>query len=91
MELNLLPIAVVLYPGGTIGAVVSLALSGLLAVGPGGWPSVFYVSGGLGLVWAILWWWMGADSPLDHPSIDPCERDYIQTALNSSLQPEVSF
>uniref|UniRef100_A0A1B6LUR8 Putative inorganic phosphate cotransporter n=1 Tax=Graphocephala atropunctata TaxID=36148 RepID=A0A1B6LUR8_9HEMI len=63
--------------GATIGAVVSLASSGMLASSSGGWPSVFYVSGSLNLLWAALWWRLGADSPDTHPTIDPRERDYI--------------
>lgn len=75
--------------GGTIGAVVSLAMSGVLASSSGGWQSVFYVPGVLGLLWTALWWWLGADSPLTHPTIDPREREYILTSLQSSNQTEV--
>lgn len=70
---------------------VSLAMSGVLASSSGGWQSVFYVPGVLGLLWTALWWWLGADSPLTHPTIHPRERDHILTALQSSNQTEVSF
>ncbi|XP_054273649.1 sialin-like [Macrosteles quadrilineatus] len=72
--------------GGTIGAVVSLSVSGILASSGGGWPSVFYVSGVVGLLWTCLWWWFGADSPSTHPTISPGEKEYILTALANSGQ-----
>ncbi|KAK7487440.1 hypothetical protein BaRGS_00021281, partial [Batillaria attramentaria] len=43
----------------------------------GGWPSVFYVFGGLGLVWSIAWFVLVRDSPEIHPRIDPKEKEYI--------------
>ncbi|KAK7477233.1 hypothetical protein BaRGS_00031544 [Batillaria attramentaria] len=43
----------------------------------GGWPSVFYVFGCLGLVWSVVWLVLVSDSPETHRRIHPDERDFI--------------
>ena len=43
----------------------------------GGWPSVFYIIGGLGVIWGILWFLLGHDLPEQHPRISPSELQYI--------------
>lgn len=67
--------------GGTLGATAALPLSGLLASSSWGWPSIFYISGVIGLVWCALWLWLGADSPATHTAISEQERQYIQQSL----------
>ncbi|XP_076462122.1 putative transporter slc-17.2 [Babylonia areolata] len=42
-----------------------------------GWPSVFYIFGGVGVVWSIGWFLLMRDSPEQHPCISPAERRYI--------------
>ena len=41
------------------------------------WHSVFFVMGGLGLVAAVVFWKM-IHSPVEHPSINQAELDYIE-------------
>ncbi|KAK9504528.1 hypothetical protein O3M35_010844 [Rhynocoris fuscipes] len=67
--------------GATLGAATALPLCGLLAESAGGWPSIFYVSSGLGLIWSIGWYILGADSPSKHPTITAEEKEKIETAL----------
>ena len=43
-----------------------------------GWPAVFYLCGGVGIIWAFLWMWAGRGTPEEHPSITKRELDYIQ-------------
>ncbi|KAK7494956.1 hypothetical protein BaRGS_00013835 [Batillaria attramentaria] len=43
----------------------------------GGWPSVFYVFGALGIVWSASWFLLVSDSPETHKRIDPAEREFI--------------
>jgi sugar phosphate permease len=43
-----------------------------------GWPVVFYLCGGVGIVWAFIWLWYGRSSPEEHPSVTPAELAYIQ-------------
>ncbi|CAH1403702.1 unnamed protein product [Nezara viridula] len=67
--------------GGTLGATAAMPLCGLLASSSGGWPSIFYFSGLLGLTWSALWAWFAADSPAKHQSISVEEKEYIQKSL----------
>lgn len=58
-----------------------LSISGVLASSSMGWPSVFYFSGLLAVVWAILWLFIGSSSPAENKLISAAERDYIQSSL----------
>lgn len=58
-----------------------LSFSGVLADSPWGWPSIFYVSGGLGMCWVILWIFLGANSPEVHPFISGPEKRFIMSSL----------
>jgi len=35
-------------------------------------------AGALGVAWSILWLFLIADSPAQHPRIEPQEREYIE-------------
>lgn len=35
----------------------------------GGWPSIFYVFGSMGILWFPLWAVLAYDTPLLHPTI----------------------
>ncbi|KAE8753019.1 hypothetical protein FOCC_FOCC000365 [Frankliniella occidentalis] len=60
------------------GIVVGLSAAGALAASNGGWPSIFYVTGSLGMVVGI-WILLGvAECPAQHPSMSQKEREYIQ-------------
>ncbi|XP_047477711.1 putative inorganic phosphate cotransporter [Penaeus chinensis] len=69
-----------IYGGMQIGTVISLSVSGwLISVGfLGGWPSVFYVFGALGIVWGIPWFLLTHDRPEKHPRISQAELSFIQ-------------
>ena len=43
-----------------------------------GWPSAFYVTGALGLIWLVFWWAM-YDEPSRHPKVSPAELAHIQS------------
>lgn len=60
------------FTGMALGTVISLPFSGILA-SVGGWESVFYVQGGLALIWCGLWLLFVYDSPEEHPRIHPEE------------------
>ena len=65
--------------GAQFGTVVTLPVSGWLCDSDflGGWPSVFYVFGSLGLLWSIAWFFLVFDHPDTHPRISPEEKIYI--------------
>ncbi len=58
-------------------ALGTLFLCGFMAAA-WGWPSIFYVTGSLGMVVGI-WILVGvAECPAQHPSMSQKEREYIQ-------------
>ncbi|CAL4106328.1 unnamed protein product, partial [Meganyctiphanes norvegica] len=42
------------------------------------WPSAFYVTGVLSLVWCVMWFALMYDEPQHHPRISDAELKYIQ-------------
>jgi len=69
----------VTYAGTHFGTVISQSVSGVLCSSDflGGWPSVFYVFGGLGVLWCLLWFKFAHSSPQDHPRISEEELEFI--------------
>lgn len=78
------------YAGSQFGTVLMLATSGFLASSPFGWPSIFYISGACGILWSILWFFVGGNSPADHKSISPEEKQFIESSLGSAHDSAVS-
>jgi len=66
-----------------------LPATGLLASSVGGWPSVFYVSGLVTLVWVLAWCLMGASSPAKHKTISSAEKEYIHNSLCDTTSKKV--
>ena len=50
----------------------------------GGWPSVFYVCGGLGICWYVLWLWAFTSNPEDDPWVSAAELAYITRGIATS-------
>ncbi|XP_074027605.1 putative inorganic phosphate cotransporter [Leptinotarsa decemlineata] len=67
--------------GATIGAVVITFTSGYLAASWYGWPMIFYLNGGLGFLWSIIFTYMGSNTPAEHSSITHAEQFYIENSL----------
>ncbi|MFM0206227.1 MFS transporter [Paraburkholderia sediminicola] len=64
----------------TVGEYIGLAFFSpflFMLMGAFGWRSLFYVVGGVGLVFGVIWW-MFYREPHDHPSINQAELDYIE-------------
>ena len=61
------------------GTVVAMSVGGWLCsiTFLGGWPSVFYIFGGLGVIWGIPWFLLVHDLPEQHPRISFSELQYI--------------
>ncbi|RZC22697.1 inorganic phosphate cotransporter, partial [Asbolus verrucosus] len=69
------------YSGSSFGTIVTMPITGLISASWAGWPVSFYVFGSLGLLWVVLWIFLGSDSPADHKSISEEERNYIEVSL----------
>ncbi|XP_068241398.1 sialin-like [Palaemon carinicauda] len=81
----------IVYSGFPLGTVASLPIGGYLCSSPlfGGWPSVFYLFGGLGLVWSVFWFALVYDRPEQHPRISPAERALLQSHKEDIKRAEV--
>ncbi|GAB0100070.1 MFS domain-containing protein [Sergentomyia squamirostris] len=64
------------FMGNYLGTVISLPLSGLLAV-HWGWESVFYFFGALGVAWCTAWFLIVKAGPECDPYITDEEKNYI--------------
>lgn len=67
--------------GNSVGTCLIFPLGGLLAGSSWGWPSIFYFTGGSGILWCVLWFFLAYDSPAKHPRISKEERAYIETSI----------
>ncbi|XP_055921952.1 putative inorganic phosphate cotransporter [Eupeodes corollae] len=66
------------YSGAQLGTALMLCVSGELASSTMGWPSIFYFSGGIGCVWAVLWFFFASSSPSENRFISEEEKNYIE-------------
>lgn len=64
----------------TVGEYIGLAFFSpflFMLMGAFGWRSLFYVVGGVGIVFGFIWWAFYRE-PRDHPSANQAELDYIE-------------
>jgi len=64
----------------TVGEYIGLAFFSpflFALMGAFGWRSLFYVVGGVGLVFGLVWWFSYRE-PRDHPAANAAELDYIE-------------
>ena len=59
-------ISAIAFSGASLGTVLSMMTSGLINK-LCGWEWVFYIQGGLSLVWCVLWIILVFDTPSKHP------------------------
>lgn len=71
------------HAGTAFGTAVSLISSGYL-IDYFGWPTVFYGTGGLTLIWTVLWFILVSGDPAAHPSISEDELKYILNSTEGS-------
>lgn len=87
---NKLLFVTLLFSGGPLGSVISLPITGFISSSIG-WPIVFYLYGGLGAAWSVIWIFLGSDSPSKHPNISDEERKYIEEGLQNDDNKEVIY
>ncbi|XP_074662009.1 sialin-like [Tubulanus polymorphus] len=73
------------YSGTMVGNIFAFFISGILCQYVG-WSSIFYVIGGLILMWSILWFTLVYDSPELHPRISPAERSFILANTSQAVR-----
>lgn len=76
------------FAGNYAGTVVSMPLSGILAV-KFGWESIFYVFGTIGCIWFVSWILIVKKSPQQDPFISEEEKKYIVHSLGNRKEGEV--
>ncbi|XP_031355448.1 sialin-like [Photinus pyralis] len=72
--------------GLSIGMAISLIISGFI-IASLGWKYVFYVSGTLGILWCLAWYFLAFDKPELHPRIEYKELHYISRHREDILDP----
>ncbi|XP_050443635.1 putative inorganic phosphate cotransporter isoform X2 [Adelges cooleyi] len=72
------------FSGIQFGSIVILSISGFLVESVGGWPSIFYVSGAITLMWVCVWCIYGCSSPSEHKTISDAEKEYITSSLSNT-------
>ncbi|CAF0855781.1 unnamed protein product [Brachionus calyciflorus] len=77
--------------GVQFGSIIALPLGGFLCIHgfSGGWPSIFYIYGSIGLIWSILFLIFMSESPKNQKCISNQESCYIiQTTKKSPHKPK---
>ena len=69
-------ISSIVYSGTSLGTVLSIPTSGFLATTVG-WESVFYVHGGLAIIWLLLWAILISDCPESNIFLSNDEKMFI--------------
>ncbi|XP_049854263.1 sialin-like [Schistocerca gregaria] len=70
--------------GSSVGAALTFPLCGMI-IHFLNWQAVFYVTGTIGILWFISWWWLTYDNPIDHPRISESELKHIQNGIGNSI------
>lgn len=72
------------YLGSSMGVAITFPLFGIV-ISWTSWEWVYHISGIIGVLWFIGWWYFVYDSPAQHPRISLEERQYIEKALGTSV------
>ena len=64
----------------SLGAAFTMPVCGFL-IDRLGWASVFYLTGAVGFLWSVAWFFLVFDSPADHPRISAAEKLEIESKI----------
>jgi ACS family glucarate transporter-like MFS transporter len=64
------------FSASRLGAAMAMPLMTALIAWQG-WRNAFYILGGMGIVFAVAWFFSFRDDPTEHPLVSDEERDYI--------------
>ncbi|RVE46450.1 hypothetical protein evm_008917 [Chilo suppressalis] len=73
-----------IFGGAQIGNIFGPYLSGHLLANNGDWANVFYLFGGLGVIWFIFWVLLCYSTPNTHPFISEEEKLYLNNNIAAS-------
>ena len=62
------------------GAVTPIIVAGIIAAYD--WRAPFFIFAVIGLIWGVVWFWYYRDTPDEHTSPNPEERELINSSLN---------
>lgn len=65
------------FTGFDFGTTLGIGIAGALSASSLGWPYVFYVTAGMGLVWSLGWFLLASNTPLTSKYLSSEEQDYI--------------
>jgi len=68
------------FSGASLGTVLSMMSSGIINQ-LCGWEWIFYIQGGLALVWCVLWVILVSDKPETHHFVSTAEVSYIASTM----------
>ncbi|CAH4028612.1 unnamed protein product [Pieris brassicae] len=77
----------IIYAGAQLGIALQLMAAGFLAEA-WGWQAIFYTNGALGIIWTIIYLFIGAGRPEDSKYISKEESLYIRTSLGRVEEPK---
>lgn len=80
-----------IFVGAPLGVVIAMPVAGAISSSAVGWPVAFYLYGGVGILWSILWLMLGSDSPSTDRFISPGERKYIQAGTTVDEEKVIYF
>lgn len=69
------------FAGAQLGTVFANVVSGLI-LHEYSWPAVFYVFGGIGVLWFVIWVLVCYNNPYEHPFISERERKFLHDRMN---------
>jgi ACS family sodium-dependent inorganic phosphate cotransporter len=77
---------------GYLGTALTLPLCGFL-IAHLGWPSTFYFTGAVALIWALAWFYLIYDSPEQHPRISKEEKEALggQIKVDASAKHDIPW
>lgn len=56
-----------------------MPIAGAICASKMGWPLIFYLYGGLGIMWCTCWMLLGSNSPHKHKSISKEEKAWLES------------
>lgn len=72
-------ISCLVYGGSSLGMAISQPVTGAIAGSKLGWPVAFYLYGGVGILWALIFAALASNSPAHDKHISQEEKKYIES------------